>query len=303
MLTKYVSILTAIGLLTGHLLLSTGCSKKNHSSDKIKVVVSILPLAEFAEKIGGDFVEVTVLVPAGASPHAYEPKPSQLVQVSQADVFVKVGTPMEFEVAWLEKLIALNKKMLVVDASESVSLIISGEIHSHNEDGQSYTEHEMPDPHIWLSPVNAQIMVENIYQGLIKVDEAHADIYKQNKNDYIKELKLLDSEISQKLENKKRRQFLVYHPAWIYFAHQYNLNEISIEAGGKSPTAQSLQETIEIAQKNKIKLVIGSPQFDRRNVDLIAREIGAKVVLLSPLEKDFLPAMRNFAQILSEVME
>jgi zinc transport system substrate-binding protein len=289
--------------LAGNILFPSGCSHQQSDSGKINIVVSILPLADFAEKIGGDFVEVTVLVPAGASPHAYEPKPSQLVQVSQADVFVKVGTPIEFEVAWLEKLIALNKKMLVVDASESVALIFSEEKHSHDEDGQNHSELEMPDPHIWLSPVNAQIMVDNIYQGLIKVDGAHADLYKQNKDDFIKKLKLLDLEISQKFENKKRRQFLVYHPAWGYFAHQYNLNEISIEAEGKSPTAKSLQETIEIAQKNKIKLVIGSPQFDRRHVDLIAREIGARVVLLSPLEKDFLPTMRNFAQILSEVME
>lgn len=302
MRSKYILILL---LFLSQLIILTGCVKKEQTSDKINIVVSIAPLAEFVEKVGGDKVNVSVMVPEGASPHAYEPKPSQLVGVSRADIYVKVGTPIEFELIWIDKLISLNKKMLVIDASENTKLLLSEHEHEHgNHDHEHNHSHgQSADPHVWLSPENAQKMVKNISRGLIKIDPENTEFYKQNTDEYLHELQRLDIEIETKLAEKKNRKFLVYHPAWSYFARQYNLEQISIEDEGKAPTAKGIQRTIETSKKNQIKIVFASPQFDRGNADLIAREIDGNVIFISSMEKAYISNIRNLTQKLFESME
>ena len=141
------------------LIFTTGCPQQEKESDKINVVVSIMPLAEFAEKVGRDKASVSVMVPPGASPHTYEPTPAQLVKVSKAKLYVKVGTPIEFELAWLDKILSANKDMVVSDASYGIELMNMAHKHRHEQNEHSYTG---DDPHIWLSPKNAKIMVEII---------------------------------------------------------------------------------------------------------------------------------------------
>jgi len=307
MRSKYILFL----ILLSQVIILTGCTKKEQTSDKINIVVSISPLAEFVENVGEEKVSVTVMVPAGASPHAYEPKPSQLVEVSKANIFVKVGTPIEFELMWMDKLVSMNKMMLLIDASGNTKLLLSEHDHKHNDhEHENEHEHEhshhpgqAADPHIWLSPENAQEMVKIISQGLIKIDPGNTEFYKQNTNEYLHELQMLDIEIKTKLAKKRNRKFLVYHPAWSYFAQQYNLEQISIEEEGKTPTAKGIRRTIEISKKNIIKIVFASPQFDRSNADLIAREIDGKVILISPMEKAYITNMRNLTQKLFDSME
>jgi zinc transport system substrate-binding protein len=126
------------------------CSQK--PAGKIHVVVSILPLAEFTEKVGGDRVLVSVMIPTGTTPHSYEPTPAQLVDLSTAHIYVEVGTPLEFEIAWLDKILSVNKNILLCNASQNITL----------------PEPDI-DPHVWLSPLNVQIMVENICTSLIEI--------------------------------------------------------------------------------------------------------------------------------------
>jgi zinc transport system substrate-binding protein len=264
----------------------SGCSKKIEPDDNIQVVVSILPLAEFTEKIGGGRVHVSVMVPAGTTPHNYEPTPSQLIGLNTADIYVKVGTPIEFEIAWLDKILAANKNMLVCDASKDIPL----------------SEKDL-DPHVWLSPVNAKIMVGNIYAALIEKDAEHKEFYRMNKTKYIEELAALDKQIKTMLAQKKNRKFMVYHPAWGYFARSYDLEQIAVEKQGKEPTAKGILQVIEQAQKENINIIFASPQFNTKNAQVIAREIKGEVLLIDPLAKNYIDNLKNIALQLAQTRE
>ncbi len=273
------------------LITAAGCSKSRPDAGKIGVVVTIAPLAEFAEKIGGDKVIVSAMVPPGASPHTYEPTPNQLVDVSRAYMYVKVGSPIEFELVWLDKILSPNRDMPVVDASAGITLV------SMDDHGGGY------DPHTWVSPKNAKIMVENICRDLISVDAKNKEYYTNNKNTYIEELNILDNEIKRMLSGKTNRRFMVYHPAWGYFAEAYDLEQIPVEQEGKEPTAQGIKNLIDQAKANNIKVVFASPQFNTASAEVIAREIGGRMVLISTLEKNYVANIRKVAKALSEAMK
>jgi zinc transport system substrate-binding protein len=264
----------------------SGCSKKIEQTEKIHIVVSILPLAEFTESIGANRVQVSVMIPAGTTPHGYEPTPAQLADLSKANIYVKVGTPLEFETAWLDKILSINKDMLLCNASRNITL----------------PEPDL-DPHVWLSPLNAQLMVENIYNALIKIDAQNKNLYYHNKQKYIEKLSELNERIQVLFSDKKHRKFITYHPAWGYFARAYNLEQISIEAEGKEPTAKSILRIIEQAKKENIHTVFASPQFSTKSAQLIAREIHGKVILIDPLEKNYILNLTNIAEELSDTME
>ena len=278
------------------LLLATIACGEKEDTGKLNVVVSIVPLQEFVEKVGGEKVNVMVMVPPGASPHVYEPTPSQLRAVSAADMYVKVGTPVEFEVQWLEKLLAMNRTMHVCDASGGIETITVLHDREHM--------HKTPiDPHVWLSPRNARIMVENICAGFVSIDSRHADYYETNRDAYVVRLDSLDRTVIAMLDGKQNRQFLVYHPAWHYFAEAYGLEQVSVEAAGKEPTALSMQHIIENARVHDINVVFVSPQFNTKSAEVIAREIGGRVVYIDPLNKDYVANIETVAKALGESME
>jgi zinc transport system substrate-binding protein len=263
-----------------------GCSKKLEPVNKINICVSILPLAEFTEKIGGDLVQVSVMVPAGITPHSYEPTVEQLTDLNSTDIYIKVGTPIEFELAWLDKILSINKNIILCNASENIAP----------------PELDI-DPHIWLSPLNAQIMVENIYEVLIEVDAKNTAFYSRNKQNYIKELVELNERIQMLFNDKKNRKFLVYHPAWGHFARTYNLEQISIEKEGKEPTAKGILNIIEQAKKDDIHLIFAAPQMSTKSAQVIAREIQGKVIMIDPLEKNYILNLMNVAEQLSRSMD
>ncbi len=251
--------------------------------EKIGIVVSIPPQAEFAERVGGEKVYVTVMVPPGASPHTYEPTPGQLREVSMATLYLKVGSGVEFELTWMDKITETNSNIHVFDCSEGISLLDN-------------------DPHIWLSASNAIVMVENIYQGLVKTDPENKDFYCRNKIDFQSELSLLDEDIKEILKDKKNRKIMVYHPAWTYFAASYDLELITIEEEGKEPSMTGIKKIIEQAEEYNIKVVFASPEISARSAEVIADEIDGSVILISPLEKDYIKNMRYAATAFAESM-
>lgn len=269
-------------------------NEKAEENEKVKVVVTLLPQAEFAERIGGDRVQVTVMVPPGASPHTYEPTPSQLAEVSSAQIYAKVGSGVEFELTWMDKIVDANKDMLIIDCSQDIELMYVGNGEEPHE-GKGY------DPHIWLSPKNAVKMVENIYKGLIQIDPSDKEYYEKNKNTYIQELENLDEAIAQALSGKENGKIMVYHPSWTYFCRDYGLEQIPIEREGKEPTPQGLAHLIDQAKTYGITVIFASPQFNVESAEVIAREINGKVVLIDPLAKDYIENMRKIAEAFAEV--
>jgi len=287
-----ILLLLTATIIAVSFIYSASISKLDTNNDKIGVIVSIPPQAEFVEKIGGDKVKVTVMVPPGANPHTYEPLPDQLNDVSQAELYAEVGSGIEFENVWMDKISSANKKMVILNCSEGINFIPNTE----NEVDNEY------DTHVWVSPQNAKIMVENIYRGLIQVDPANRDYYKANKDKYLKELEKADESIRKSLSGHKNNKIMVYHPAWGYFCRDYGLTQIAIEKNGKEPTPQGIASLINQAKKEKIKIIYISPQYSRKNADAIASEIGGQVITVDDLDKNYIENLNKVADSFNKAL-
>ena len=313
-LLKVVFIVISIFLISG----SSGCIRVTDTdinNDKIRVIVSIPPQAEFVEKIGGDKVVVTVMVPPGANPHTYEPTPVQLEEVSKAQIYARVGSAgpgsgIEFELAWMDKIININEKMLVVDCSANVKFVAVNyedgepvEYNGYDENNKNANRPEGIDPHIWLSPSNAKIMSENIYDGLVRVDPENQKYYKLNLDNYLAELEELNEEISRMFMGKENKIIIVYHPTWTYFTSDYGIRQIAIEEEGKEPTAEGIKALIDKAKQYNIKVIFASPEFSTKSAEAVAREIGGSVRPVSSLRKNYLENMKEIARAFAESMK
>ena len=237
------------------------------ASEPIQVFVSIVPQKYFVEKIGGDFVAISVMVPPGASPASYEPKPHQMIALSKAKICFTVGVP--FEKIWLEKIIATNSDMLCIHTESGIEKIPM----QHNQ------AHGIQDPHVWLSPPLVMIQARNIVSGLIAVDPLHQTVYEANYKKFIAELVDLDAEIRGVLaERGKGLEFMVFHPAWGYFARAYGLKQVPVEIEGKAPKPADLQRLIQHAKERDITMVFTQLQFSSKHANVIANAIGGQVV-------------------------
>ncbi len=294
------------------LVLTMGCNggpPPGESDGRLVIVVTLSPQVELVERVGGDRVRVILMVPPGASPHTYEPTPSQMRDIASASVYFKIGSGVEFETAWLDKLLGVNPSLPIIDGAAGIELI--GEIHEengtpeeeHNDEGPEDAgthHHTGTDPHIWLSPVNAKRMVMNFARGLAEVDPDHSGDYHANAIAYIAELDELDAYFRQRFEGKTDRTFLTYHPSFSYLAREYGLDQVGIEHEGKEPTPQALQQAIEDARAHDLAFVFINPQFSTRNAETVARELDSTTRPLDPLPRAYITDMRAIADALAE---
>ncbi|UCG84480.1 MAG: zinc ABC transporter substrate-binding protein [Dehalococcoidia bacterium] len=281
-------------------VLTISCTSGKEANGRIGIVVTIPPQAEFVRQIGGENVNVTIMVPSGASPHTYSPTSRQMTDVANAEMYAKVGSEIAFELAWLDKIIAQNRDMLIVDCSVGIILQENAGDHDHQDDGAEQSELE---PHIWVSPLNAIRMVRNIYDGLIQIDPDSKAYFEGNMNPYINELEDLDRDIRDSIPDEGDRLFMVYHPSLGYFAREYDLTMLSIEEEGKEPTAAGLTDLIQQAEDHNIKTIFTSPQFNQQSAEAIARQIGAKVVIFDPLAEEYIMNMRSFVNELALALQ
>ncbi|NLD57134.1 MAG: zinc ABC transporter solute-binding protein [Methanomicrobiales archaeon] len=286
------------------LIAAAGCtgqegSTADNGTKPMTVAVTILPQKQFVESIAGEHARIVVLVPPGASPHTHEPTARQLEEISSAAVYVKVGSGIDVERAWMDKLMGVNPRMTIIDSSAGIPLIAGTHTHDHDDaDDEAFgtTDTEGTDPHIWLSPANARIMVENTCRGLIEADPVHTAEYRANADAYQKKIDTLDAEIRQEIADKKVRTIMVYHPAWSYFARDYNLVQVPIETNGKDPSPAGLEQLIRQAKDEKITVIFASPESSSKSAAVIAEEIGGSVVLVSGLEEDYIGNLAKVSQ-------
>lgn len=252
---------------------------------KVNVVVSIPPQLEFVEKIGGERVNTSLMVEVGSSPHTYEPKPSQMKAISQADLYLSIG--VEFETIWLPKFQNQNSALTVRDTSQGIQkLSMSGEHHNcsaHHGDAHDHG-HERLDPHVWVTPNNAKIIARNIYEALIAIDKEGQDYYHANLETYIKELNELECHIKGLLEKvPSQSAFMVFHPSWSYYAKAYDLNQLAVEIEGKTPKPRQLIAIIQAAKKMHVQAIFVQPEFSDKAAQTIAKELGIEVIKTSAL--------------------
>lgn len=266
---------------------------------KTNIVVTVVPQKSFVEKIGGEFVEVTTMIPIGADPHNYEPKPSQMVAISKADIYMKIGLN-EFETHWLPKFISQNRDMKVENVTKSVNHIKLKENEEYHE--HEYHHHnENEDPHIWMSPKEVKIIAKNIFEILITFDSKNKNSYKVNYEKFIKEVDEVDNRIKEILKDvPKNAKIMVFHPAFGYFARDYNLKQHSIEFEGKEPKPKMLIKLIKEAKEVGIKVIITEPEFSDKTAKVIAKEIGAKVESISPLSLNWAENLIELAKAVAK---
>ena len=272
-------------------------------SDKLHVVVSILPQAYFVERVGGERVDVDVLVGPGQSPHAYDLTPKQLEGLSHAKVYFRVG--IDFEVALVPRIERLFKDLKVVDQRAGVPLrkmtadeISAEEAHEGHEEPRGHdagTNAGQPDPHIWLNPLLVQTQVRTICDTLATLDPQHAADYRKNLADFDADLDRVHAEIAKTLAPLKGREMFVFHPAFGYFADAYGLKQVPVEIEGKEPTAKQLAELIARAKADQVKVIFVQPQFSKKSAEAIAQAIGGAVVPIDDLARDYLKNLEGIA--------
>jgi len=286
------------------------------ASAKITVAASILPLGDFCQKIGGNHIEVKVLLPPGASPHVFEPLPTTVAEATKARVFVYVGAGLD---PWAARLLKAQRTpgQVVVEAVAGIPLLRDVGGHDHDspapgghEEGESHG-HEPGNPHVWLDPVLAQDICRRIAQALVQVDPAPKPDYEQNLAHYLLELQELDRDIRRTVAGLRHKDYICFHPAFAYFARRYGLKEVGvIEASpGREPSPGHLQTIIDTIKKTGVKAVFAEPQLNPRVAEIIAREAGIKVLFLDPLGgrppygSDYIKLMRHNLAVLSQALQ
>lgn len=262
----------------------------------LEIFVSILPQKYFVKRIGGDRVNVHVMVGPGQSPATYEPTPKQMAKLAGADIFFRVGTP--FEDVWMERIKSMNPTLNTVDARVGVTLremeysaVLLGSSAKHTDH-----DHGLRDPHIWTNPINVKKFMRHFVDTLASKYPANKAYFENNYRRFATEMDDLDQKIAAIFRYKATKQFLVFHPSWGYFAERYGLVQIAIELQGKSPNARELAAVIDYAKNHSIKTVFVQMQFSQKDAQAVAQAIGGKAVVVDPLAEDYVNNLIKVAQ-------
>lgn len=293
-LRRVVGFLGCIGLMV------VSCSSRHGgTTNRLAVFVSIAPQKYFVERIAGEHADVAVLIPSGASPHSYEPRPSQMVALSRAALFFSVG--VEMEKVWLPRIAATNGNLHVVATdSGSIKLPMSSDEHAVVEEQHGDHEHAVMDPHIWLSPERVKMQVHIITEALAEADTLHAAYFRSHAAAFEHEIDLLQIRIKSIVpSDTSRRAFLTFHPSWGYFADEFLLRQMTIEIEGKEPGMQALGKIIREAKQKNIRTVLVQPQFSQQTATVIAKSLGCSVTVADPLSPDWANNLLAVAEALN----
>ena len=267
------------------------------NEEHITVAVSLQPYSTIVRLIGGARVNIVTLLPPGADPHNYEPKPAVIKAFSLAQIYFTDGSGLDK--AWMPRFLGANKKVKVIDISDKIEWM-KAEHDDHDLLGHHY-EGEL-DPHIWTSPARVKILAMNIYNTLKEIDPEHSKYYMFRYQKALDMLTKVERELNHAIFNMpvNSRSFIVFHPSYGYLAKDYKLKQYSIEVNGKEPKPKDLANLIQIGRKNGTKVVFVQPQFSKRAAEAIARDLGAVIAETDPLAADFVGNMRKFIDALKE---
>ncbi len=276
---------------------------------QLRVAVSVPPQAYFVERIGGERVRVEVMVPPGAGYDTYEPTPRQVVALSKARLYVLVGHPgFLFEAKHVAPFLAGHPEVAVVDMSRGMDLVAGGEAEGRlpergdpgwvEDDGdrEHGHSHESGDPHVWVAPATVRVAAGNIAEALARIDPGNRALYAAKLVAFEAEIDRLDRDLRRLLSGISERSFLVYHPSWGYFARQYGLEQVAIESEGREPGAAQLIRVIERARAAGVKVVFVQRGFSSKSAEVVAEELGGRVVAVDPLAHDWPASLKQAAR-------
>ena len=296
--------LGALLLILGALALTRLTAARRQALEidsQFRVLVAVDPIAYLVERVGGDRVVVSTLTPTGKDPESFSPTPADLAALASTRLFFRVGLPVEERFAKNVASIAPNSR--AVDLCENVELLPNpcAQSHSEHDDHAEHAHscsHSEVDPHVWTSPAVARLLVEKATSALCEASPENAEFFQANAAALDAELAALQTEIAERLASFEGRTFVVFHPAYGYFANEFHLTQRAIESQGKAPRPRELAELSQAARADGLRATIVQPEFDRAAAQVVANEIGAELIVHSPLEKDYFVNLRALTDAL-----
>lgn len=278
----YLLLLAAISMI----IFPACSSEKPANSDKVTMYTSTYVLEDFAKKIGGDYVEVNNLLPAGVDSHDFEPSAKDLAKLNESDIFIYNGAGLE---SWVEKSVANmdKEKVFIVNATDGLPLLTAKEATDHQRRELNVNhDHNGLDPHVWLDPTLAQQQAAKIRDALIQVDPVHKTAYEQNYGKLEKELEQLDQEWKEMVDGASKKEFITSHKAFGYLAHRYGLQQISISGVSPQdePSPSQLKEIIQLAKNHQVEHIIFVTLVNPKVAKTVQQEVKAEALVLNPLE-------------------
>jgi len=265
-----------------------------HARD-LTAVVSILPQAYFLERVGGEGLAVEVLVGPGQSPHTYEPTPKQMASLGSADLYVRIGIP--FEEALARKVASLAPNLMVVEGWQGIELQPMAEADHGHPVGDH--DHGRLDPHFWLDPLLVKVHAATVCEALCRLDPQRAPEFRANLAALQADLDALHARLQARLAAVAGRTMYVFHPAYGYLAHRYGLEQVAVQVEGKEPSARQTAELVERARAAGVSALFVQPQFSSRAAEVIAEAVGAELVPLDPLARDYIANMDRMAELVA----
>lgn len=270
------------------------CNSENKEVKKQVIAVSIIPQQYLVSSIADTLVEVVVMVPPGASPATWEATAEQMKDLSDASIYFRIGH-IGFEKAWMEQISSLNENMRIIDLSEGMNLVGLETRHGDHT-------HTGVDPHIWMSPIKMEQMARKVFNELKVMFPEDKEYLRANYEDMMKDIKSSANHVKGSLQASEGRSFMIFHPSLGYLASDYGLEQVSIEFEGKEPSPSYLKECIDLAKQKGIKVIFVQKEFDRRNAELIASEIGGEVIVIDPLSYNWPAEMKSIAEQLRKAL-
>ncbi len=304
-----------IPLLLAIIFLIVSCGSQGNSSVEhsgVKVVTSVYPLYEAVHKVGGSKVQVTNLVPAGSEPHDMELTPGDINTLRSAKLIVYIGGG--FQPALEEALRDIDSEIVKLDVTKGLQTIPASQAEgSEHDHGEEHTSEDLTlDPHVWLDPILMKQITYEIRDTLSQIDQRNKAYYEENASNYAKQLDQINSEFEMGLNNCRTRYFITSHAAFGYLARRYNLTQVPITgiSPESEPSPRRMQEIVELAKKYQAKVIYFETLVDPRVAETIANEVGAKTMVLNPIEsltpeqekagKDYIEIMKENLQALRE---
>lgn len=306
-LIPYGSILFAVSLA----LIGTGCSRAedNGRSGEYTVAVSILPQKYFVERIANHQVNVIVVVPPGANPATYEPSPSDMRNISQADIWFTIG--VGFERAWIPRFAGSNPDLIIRSTISDIDRLPIDRYSIPEETASSYTlgdnehdhAHGWEDPHVWLSPELVRKQAVVIAESLSDLDPESETQYYINLGNFNLEIDSLQNSIRVLLDPMRGSCFMVFHPAWGYFADEFSLTQIPVEESGNDPSPGEMSRLVDFAKDQNVQAIFVSPQFSTSSAEAIASEVNARIIFIDPLAEDWKSNLIHVSEELKSSMD